>query len=158
MKQLNQYIIEKFKINSKTANKKQYSYYPKTKMELIELIIRKLNKDKNADLNDIDVSEITNMKNLFSHLYPKNIDISEWNVSNVTNFSNMFMLCSEFNCDLSKWDISNATDLHGMFYHCNNFNSNLTNWKLKNNKVNIDNIFRDCTSLEEKNKPSWYNK
>ena len=46
-----------------------------------------------------------------------NKDISNQDVSNITNMNNMFRT-SEFNGDISNWDISNVTDMSYMFYNC----------------------------------------
>ena len=45
-------------------------------------------------------------------------DLSKWNVSNVTNMDNMFDGCKKFNCDLSDWDVSNITCWKNMFSGC----------------------------------------
>ena len=59
MNNLSTYIIEKLKIN-KDSNK--YHYHPKDKDELRFLIEKLLEERGNdADLNDIDVSDITDM-------------------------------------------------------------------------------------------------
>ena len=66
MKQLTTYITEKLRIN-KDSNKIEYHYHPKDRDEL-ESLIKKLLKERGdeADLNDIDVSDITDMNGLFS--------------------------------------------------------------------------------------------
>ena len=87
MKNLNNYILEKLNIKD---IKHQYNYFPKTRGELRQILEERLKEDKNANLNDIDVSKITNMSCLFSDLDPHNIDISKWDVSNVTNMGSMF--------------------------------------------------------------------
>ena len=126
MNSLSTYIIEKLKINKDI---KIYNYHPKDKKELRSLIKELLKeRGKDANLNDIDVSDITDMSELFTDLDPHNIDISKWNVSNVKNMSDMFYNCEKFNSDLSKWDVSNVEDMYFMFSGCNSL----------------------------KNKPSWY--
>ena len=127
MKTINQYIQEKF-IISKNTKLITYKYFPKTKEELREILEKRLLEDKNADLNDIDVSKITDMSDLFFRLDPHNIDISEWDVSKVENMSYMFFGCRNFNSNLSKWKVSKWKDTSYMFF--------------------------GCKSL--KNKPSWY--
>jgi len=150
MKNLNNYILEKLNIKD---IKRQYNYFPKTRNELREILEERLKENQDADLNDIDVSEITNMKDLFGHLAPHNIDISEWNVSNVTDMNLMFAGCTNFNSDLSNWNVSNVTDMYKMFYDCNSFNSDLSNWDVSN-VTDMYNMFDGCSSL--KHIPSWY--
>ena len=41
--------------------------------------------------------------------------IGEWDVSNITDMSNMFKGLRRFNGDLSKWDVSNVVDMSAMF-------------------------------------------
>ena len=88
------------------------------KEELKEIIKDRLEKDPNADLNDIDVSGITDMSYLFCVLDPHNIDISKWDVSNVKDMRFMFNRCENFNSDLSKWDVSNVENISYMFNDC----------------------------------------
>ena len=88
MKSLALYIQEKLVIKNKSKN---YKYFPETKKELREIIEQRIKKeDKNVDLNDIDVSKITDMSTLFSGL-EFNGDISNWDVSGVENMSGMFL-------------------------------------------------------------------
>ena len=107
MKKINTYIIEKLKkINSKNI-RQIYNYFPKNKGELKE-IINKLIKERGdeADLNDIDTSEIEDMGYIFPNVN-FNGDISEWNVSNVEDMCRMF-ISSKFtsqNGDISKWNV-----------------------------------------------------
>ena len=91
MKTLKLYITEALHVNKNTKIQ-TYNYHPKTKDELKKLI-NTLIKERglNADLNDIDVSEITDMRSMF--------------------------YMSKFNGDISKWDVSNVKDMRDMFYN-----------------------------------------
>lgn len=74
------------------------------------------------DLNDIDVSNITNMSMLFTGRSQFNyIDISDWDVSNVTNMMGMFNGCKLLMGigDISGWNINNVENMQDMFKHCN---------------------------------------
>ena len=140
-------IIERLRIN-KDISPIKYNYYPKDYNELRSLLEQLLEeRGKDADLNDIDTSQITtfydveNRKGLFQKLNPHNIDISRWDVSNVKNMSCMFYNCNNFDCDLSNWDVSNVNDMYCMFYDCKNFTGQgLENWDVSNVK-NMQQMF-----------------
>ena len=73
MNNLSTYIIEKLKINKDSI---KYHYYPTNKKELRSLIQKLLEERGNdTDLNDIDVSDVTDMSNLFKDLDPYNINL-----------------------------------------------------------------------------------
>ena len=114
MKSLVRYLEEKLII--KKGN--NYRYFPKTKKELQDIILKRIKDEGNeVDLNDIDVSNITDMSYLFSYIN-FNGDISHWDVSNVTNMHGMFCGCNKFNKDISKWNVSNVTNMSNMFAGC----------------------------------------
>ena len=128
MKYLSFYIQERLHITKDTGNN-SYNYHPKTKDELKELVNKLIEeRGDNADLNDIDTSEIKDMSELFMCSNFTG-DISKWNVSNVENMNNMFEY-SKFNGDISNWNISNVKDMKYIFYK----------------------------STLEKNPPKWYKK
>ena len=134
-------------IASQISDELSYNYHPKTKDELRNIIEDKLAENKNADLNDIDVSRITNMSDLFTGLDPHNINIKYWNVSNVKDMSSMFFICKNFNCDLSNWDVSNVENMNSMFYGCKNFTGEgLENWKTIK-CIKMDFMFSSCENL-----------
>jgi surface protein len=154
MKTINTYINEKLRL----TNKRTYSCQPKGKQELQQIIIKRIkNEGPTCDLNDIDVSKITNMSQLFdasinSIFKDFNGDISMWDVSNVKSMRDMFNGCEKFNCDLSKWNVSNVKDMSDMFYGCKKFNQDLDSWNVSNVK-NMDIAFKYCPT-----KPKWYDK
>ena len=81
------------------------------------------------------------------------IGLENWDVSNVKNMREMFWGCKNFNSDLSKWDVSNVEDMEGMFMGCKNFNCNLSNWDVSG-VGDMENMFDECKSLKQI--PSWY--
>lgn len=117
MRNIGTYISEKLKINKDDGI--SYNYHPKDRDELRQLI-QKLLKERgwDADLNDIDTSEITDMHHLFYGLNIHNIDISKWNVSNVKDMWMMFYGCVKFDCDLSAWNTTGCKIKAGMFIKC----------------------------------------
>ena len=130
MKLIKHYIAEAFKINKNTKLESRYKYFPETKEELVKIIDRRIETEGiTCDLNDIDVSKIKDMSNLFCNS-DFNGDISRWDVSNVTDMNNMFKK-SEFNQDISKWNVSNVYNMYKMFYY-SKFNGDLSNWNVSN--------------------------
>ena len=65
MKTINNYILEKLNLSSIG-----YTCEPKDKHELRHIIEERLKKDKDANLNDIDISNIKQLGNLFYKLDP----------------------------------------------------------------------------------------
>ena len=113
MKSLTHYIQERLVIK-----KNKYKYLPQTNKELQDIIYKRIKQEGNeVDLNDIDVSNITDMSYLFQNTN-FNGNISKWNVSNVKDMSNMFSGCESFNYDISNWDVSNVKNMHHMFFRC----------------------------------------
>ena len=162
MKNLNEYVIERLKIN-KDISPIKYKYHPKDFDELRSLVKQLLDeRGPDADLNDIDTSKINSFydKNkfigLFENLDPHNIKIDKWKVGHIISMRYMFTRCQNFNCDLSNWKVENVSTMEEMFRGCKKFTGEgLENWKPIKCK-SMDDMFDDCTSL--KNKPSWYEK
>ena len=120
--------IRNLKKNNYTQNVREHIIATNdTLKDIISQEIRKYGT--NADLNHIDVSNVTDMSYMFSNS-EFNGDISNWNVSNVTNMSYMFEN-SKFNGDISNWDVSNVTNMRFMFGN-SEFNGDISNWNVSN--------------------------
>ena len=127
-----------------------------------------------ADLNHIDVSEVTTMysgggtigwngspfyneviNNKDEIISRKiNVDVSKWNVSKCTNFAYMFYECYIFNCDISEWDVSKANTFSQMFSFCEKFNSDLSSWNTSN-VTKMTGMFNRCLSFDFKTIANW---
>lgn len=160
MKQLVQYIEEKLTIKKNSKVKVRYQPNNSEIKPLLQKLIKERGKD--ANLNDVDVSKVTDMCKLFKGLDIHNIDISEWNVSNVYDMESMFIGCHNFNCNLSNWDIHNVYDMDKMFYDCLKFTAEgLENWKINKDPLfGCHNMFYNCYSIDssQKKKIYWYDK
>ena len=131
------------------VSKKQYNYCPQTKEELADLLDQLLEeRGWEADLNDIDTSNITDMSVLFS-FNGFNGDISGWDVSNVTTMENMFCGCKKFEGKgLENWDVSNVTNMYEMFAYCHSLDCDLSNWDVSN-VTNMGFMFYKCPIKDE---------
>ena len=146
MKTLVEHINEAMKIGKDISSFSTYSCQPKTGRELEDIIEERIFKEGyNCDLNDIDVSLITDMSGLFMKS-EFNGDISRWNVSNVENMSYMFGH-SNFNGDISKWDVSNVENMSYMFFK-SKFNQDISNWKINKDCKTIA-MFNNCPIKKE---------
>jgi len=154
MKDIKQYLVEGFKLNKNY--KKPYNYYPETKDELKDIIKKLIEERGNeANLNDIDTSQITDMSYLFQ-FSDFNGDISRWNVSNVKDMSYMFAH-SIFDGDISKWDVSKVKNTYNMFFDSRftGENGDISDWNIKKNCLTEDMFY--ASPLEGK-EPKWYRK
>ena len=82
--------------------------------------------------------------------YMENTDLSQWNVTNITNMSELFRN-SLYAGELSQWDVSSVTDMSGMFWG-STFNGDISNWDVSN-VVNYSYMFSD--SAYTKDLSSW---
>lgn len=89
--------------------------------------IPKVRNTFNKDISGWDVSNVTDMSEMFRYS-AFNGDISKWNVGNVTTMKNMFRY-AEFNGDISDWDVRKVTNMYGMFYYAFNFNQPIGKWR-----------------------------
>ena len=81
----------------------------------------------NVDLNNWDVSSVTNMSMLFANSN-FNGDISNWDMRGVKDISNMFAF-TIFNGDISNWDVSSVIYMNELFYDAG-FNGDIGNWNV----------------------------
>ncbi|MGM0581506.1 MAG: BspA family leucine-rich repeat surface protein [Bacteroidota bacterium] len=100
----------------------------------------------NSDLNNWDVSNITNMYGTFFNAPNFNGDISNWNVGNVDTTYLMFNGASSFNRDISNWNVGNVIDMRNMFSGATSFNIDLSNWYTGSAR-NMANMFSGASSF-----------
>jgi surface protein len=86
----------------------------------------------NTDISGWDITNVTDMSNMFRANGSFNRDITGWDVSNVTNMSGMFAEAIAFNQPIGMWDVSNVTDMSDMFANARGFNQPLGAWDVSN--------------------------
>ena len=112
----------------------------------------------NPDISSWDVSNVTNMSNMFgTKRYSDNLnrdnyyevyfnqDISKWDVSKVTNMSGMFNNAIYFNQNIGEWDVSQVTDMSLLFgggetSGSSNFNQDIGSWDVSK-VTNMEKMF-----------------
>ena len=118
----------------------------------ISIKIDKCSANECYELNKLDVSQITNMEDLFaSSLF--NGSISSWDVSKVTDMNSMFYSAENFNQSLNSWNTSNVTNMSCMFYLAEKFNGDIGKWDVSNVE-NMDFMFAE-TKVFNQNISSW---
>ena len=169
MKNLNQFIIERLKLNN-NSKADIYNFFPKSAIELNNLVEKLLNeRGPDADLNDINVSNVPDFNyspedkikydleldfGIFSNLDPHNIKIDKWDVRHITDMSNMFFNCYNLDCNLNNWKTTNLENISYMFYECKRFDSNLSNWDVRN-VLYWANAFEGCINFKGKGLNQW---
>lgn len=99
-----------------------------------------------TSIDVLDVSQATDLCQMFMGCSNINFAASRWNVSNVTDMSYMFRGCRIFNGDLSDWDVRKVITMRDMFNGCDLFNSNIRAWDVCN-VVNFNSMFKQCVSF-----------
>ena len=133
-------------INLKEANLEQLDTSEVSSMAYMFSICPSLT---NLDLSNFDTSRVTNMRSMFSSCPSlTNLDLSNFDTSRVTDMSSMFSWCSSLtSLDLSNFDTSQVTDMGHMFDYC----SNLTNLDVSNfdtsQVTNMTFMFSRCSNL-----------
>ena len=157
MNSLNNYIIEKLKINSKTKLH-TYKFCPSTYSELVDIIKEKINNEKdNINFNDIDISNLDYIAGAFCYKSAlTHIDVSFWDVSNVIDMEELFVGCKNLESigDISNWNTSKLKDVTGMFYGCSKLHDigDLDKWD-HSKIIHKQNMFDLADNIK---KPSWY--
>ncbi|SDH41309.1 Por secretion system C-terminal sorting domain-containing protein [Dyadobacter soli] len=80
------------------------------------------------NINNWDVSGVTDMSQMFYLASSFNQPIGSWDVSAVTNMSFMFREAAAFNQPIGNWDVSAVTNMSFMFHSATAFNQPIGNW------------------------------
>ena len=132
--------------------------------------LRKLVRCEEVSLDEIDTSEVTDMKGLFAYIehdfWEDDVDwakdnnvkldfkredfsgIGSWDTSKVTTFERMFYNADNFNEDISKWDTSSVTNMSRMFCQAWIFNQPLDKWDTSNT-TNMSGMFDGANEFNE---------
>ena len=101
-----------------------------------------------GDISNWDVSNVTDMSELFRGKSTFNSNISNWDVSNVTNMHFMFFQASAFNQPIGNWNVSSVTIMQWMFGYATSFDQPIGNWDVSS-VTDMRNMFLDATSFNQ---------
>ncbi len=102
----------------------------------------------NTNINQWDVSNVTNFKSMFEDTEIFNQDLNNWNVSAAINMKEMFREAKSFNGDISSWNVSNVTDMSEMFLEAPVFNQDIGSWNVSN-VTDMSKMFEDAISFNQ---------
>ena len=105
----------------------------------------------NEDISGWNMSNATDLQEMFQGQTLFNQDLSNWNVSNVTNFNDTFKECAAYNnggVNLNGWDVSGATNMSGMFDQASVFNQAIGDWDTRN-VTTFSKMFKDAAAFNQ---------
>ncbi|GAB5472410.1 MAG: hypothetical protein Mars2KO_05090 [Maribacter sp.] len=107
----------------------------------------------NDSFNDWNVSNVTEMPNMFQRAFLFNSDISGWDVGQVTNMTQMFREATSFDQSIGGWNTASVTRMTRMFQSLNGnpltFDQDLGAWDISS-LTNATGMF-DNTTLSTAN-------
>src|SRR5690606_36106046 len=83
------------------------------------------------NINAWDISNVTDLSNMFEDVAGFNQSLDNWDVSDVTNMSFMFKGATSFNQPLDSWDVRKLEHFQYMFRDAFSFNQSLAAWQLE---------------------------
>ncbi len=95
-----------------------------------------------------DLSQVTQLGQMFSQVNTLNQSITNWDVSNVTDMSFMFSNANSFNEDIGSWDVSNVAGMAGMFQGASSFNQDISQWNVSK-VTTMGSMFAGATSFSQ---------
>ena len=75
--------------------------------------------------DEIDISNVTSLRQAFSNARNFTWDISYWDTSNVVDMAFAFYNADSFNWDITDWDTSSVENMHRMFHSAGVFNQDI---------------------------------
>jgi surface protein len=99
-------------------------------------------------IGEWDVSQVTNMTNLFRDAGSFNEPIGGWDVSSVTHMDRMFQEAATFNQPIGDWIVSNVENMMFMFQGAASFNQPIGGWDVSR-VTQIIGMFRGATSFNQ---------
>ena len=103
----------------------------------------------NQPIGAWDTSNVTDMSYMFWEAASFNQPIGSWDTSNVTTMRSMFNSASAFNQPIGDWDTSNVTTMRFMFNSASDFNQPIGNWDTAN-VTDISSMFSSASAFNQR--------
>ena len=100
------------------------------------------------NMNDWNMSNVTNMREMFQSATNFTQNISNWDTSGVTAMAGMFYNATAFNQDIGNWNTSSVDCTHEMFRGAISFNQPIGNWNTSS-RTCMYSMFRDAISFNQ---------
>ena len=101
-----------------------------------------------GNINNWNVSNVETMLGTFIGAIVFNQPLNNWNVSNVTNMESMFVAARKFNQDINNWNVENVTNMARMFERASEFDKPLNNWNV-DNVTQMQSMFRETSMFNQ---------
>ena len=99
-------------------------------------------------IENLDVSNVTNMTGAFSQTKLTSLDLSKWNTENVNEMQDLFSASRSLtSINMNNWDTSNVINMLGMFNTCNSLIELNLNHFNTSNVTTMQRMFYDCYGL-----------
>ncbi|WP_422105423.1 BspA family leucine-rich repeat surface protein [Winogradskyella sp.] len=98
-----------------------------------------------------DLSQVLSLESMFglcSGLTGDHTDFNAWNLSNITDINDMFYFAHAFNSDLDNWNVSNVTNMTTLFWGAETFNGNISTWDVSS-VIDMDDMFDYAISFDQ---------
>lgn len=93
-----------------------------------------------------DLSNVTDMSNMFRGASKLNSDFTNWEVRTITDMTGLFFGATSFNGDISSWEVGQVKNMQTMFFNATSFNKNLNDWDVSK-VTNMRSIFNGATAF-----------
>lgn len=140
--------------HTKKKERKRPTITVYSKEELMQAIRETIDSDGfGCDLNHIDVSELSDLSDVFYYFRDFDGDISGWDPWKCINMRNMFYGSSYTgqNGDISNWDVQNLVYAGRMFYS-SKYDGDISKWDLKSLDVKNSQQFLAACPLAKQRK------
>ncbi len=104
------------------------------------------------NMNNWDVSNVTNMQYMFQDAVAFNENIGGWDLGSVAKtMFRMFAGASAFDQPIGSWDVSNVTSLREMFHGASSFNQDIGAWTISKDMhiFGMHGMFQNASSFNQ---------